>query len=129
MEIIQIVGLGLSATIFILLVRERAPSFAFLLGLVVCILMFLFVLQKVGTVIGFIENLANQANIGSIYVQTIFKIIGIAYIAEFGAQIARDAGQGAIAQKIELVGKILILVFAIPILQVIVDTILHLLPQ
>jgi stage III sporulation protein AD len=128
MEIVQIVGLALAATLFILVVRERAPSFAFLLGLVVSILLLLFVLQKIGTVIGFLENLANQAEIGRMYVQTILKIIGVAYIAEFGAQIARDAGQGAIAQKVELTGKILILVFAVPILQAIVDTILHLLP-
>lgn len=127
MEILQIVGLALATTVFILIVRERAPSFAFLLGLVVSILFFLYVLQKVGTVIGFLENLANQANVSSMFVQTILKIIGIAYIAEFGAQICRDAGQGAIAQKVELVGKILILVFSVPILQVIVDTILHLL--
>jgi stage III sporulation protein AD len=127
MEILQIVGLALAATVFILIVRERAPSFAFLLGLVVSILLFLFVLQKVGTVIGFLENLANQADVSNMFLQTILKIIGVAYVAEFGAQICRDAGQGAIAQKVEMVGKLLILVLAIPILQVIVDTILHLL--
>ena len=129
MEIVQLVGLGIAATIFILLVRDRAPEFAFLLSLVVSILLFFFILQKVGTVIGFIEQLANQASISQVYIATIFKIIGIAYIAEFGAQIARDAGQGSIAQKIELVGKVLVLVFAIPILQVIVDTIMQLLPS
>jgi stage III sporulation protein AD len=127
MEILQIVGLALAATVFILIVRERAPSFAFLLGLVVSILLFLFVLQKVGTVIGFLENLANQADVSNMFLQTILKIIGVAYVAEFGAQICRDAGQGAIAQKVEMVGKLLILVLAVPILQVIVDTILHLL--
>ncbi|MGQ0512778.1 SpoIIIAC/SpoIIIAD family protein, partial [Bacillus sp. D-CC] len=47
---------------------------------------------------------------------TLLTIIGIAYIAEFGAQITKDAGQGAIASKIELAGKILILVMAIPII-------------
>ena len=51
--------------------------------------------------------------------ETLLKIIGIAYIAEFGAQITKDAGQGAIASKIELAGKILILVMAIPILTVV----------
>jgi stage III sporulation protein AD len=95
--------------------------------LVVSILLFLFVLQKVGTVIGFLENLANQADVSNMFLQTILKIIGVAYVAEFGAQICRDAGQGAIAQKVEMVGKLLILVLAVPILQVIVDTILHLL--
>ncbi|MDF4756229.1 SpoIIIAC/SpoIIIAD family protein [Vibrio parahaemolyticus] len=49
-------------------------------------------------------------------------------MAEFGAQITKDAGQGAIASKIELAGKILILVMAIPILTVVIETILGFLP-
>jgi stage III sporulation protein AD len=64
-----------------------------------------------------------------IYVETILKIIGIAYIAEFGAQITKDAGQGAIASKIELGGKVLILSMAIPILTVIIETIISMLPN
>ncbi len=76
-----------------------------------------------------LERLATNANLNMVYVETILKIIGIAYIAEFGAQITRDAGQGAIAAKIELAGKVLILVMAIPILTVLIETIITLLPS
>lgn len=76
-----------------------------------------------------LERLATNANLNMVYVETILKIIGIAYIAEFGAQITRDAGQGSIASKIELAGKILILVMAIPILTVLIETIIELLPS
>ncbi len=75
-----------------------------------------------------IEKLSVNAHVNMIYVETILKIIGIAYIAEFGAQITKDAGQGAIASKIELGGKILILAMAIPILTVIIETIISMLP-
>jgi stage III sporulation protein AD len=76
-----------------------------------------------------LEKIAMNANVNMVYVETILKIIGIAYIAEFGAQITKDAGQGAIASKIELAGKILIMVMAIPILTVIIETIIRLLPN
>ncbi len=49
-----------------------------------------------------IEKIAVNAKVNMVYVETILKIIGIAYIAEFAAQITKDAGQGAIASKIEL---------------------------
>lgn len=75
-----------------------------------------------------LEKLAMQANIDMIYLETILKIIGIAYIAEFGAQITKDAGQNSIAAKIELAGKILIMVMAIPIIGAIIETVIHLLP-
>jgi stage III sporulation protein AD len=58
----------------------------------------------------------------------VLKIIGIAYIAEFGAQIVRDAGQESIASKIELAGKVLILVLAIPIISIIIETVMKLMP-
>lgn len=76
-----------------------------------------------------LERIAITANVNMIYVETILKIIGIAYIAEFGSQITKDAGQGAIASKIEMAGKILILVMAIPILTVIIETIISLIPS
>ncbi len=75
-----------------------------------------------------LESIARSANINMMYLQTILKIIGIAYIAEFGAQIAKDAGQAAISTKIELAGKILILVMAIPILTAVIEMVLALLP-
>ncbi len=76
-----------------------------------------------------IEKIAVNAKVNLIYVETILKIIGIAYIAEFAAQITKDAGQGAIASKIELGGKILILAMAIPILTVMIETIIRLIPN
>ena len=56
------------------------------------------------------------------------KIIGIAYIAEFGSQMIRDAGQEGIASKVEFAGKVLILIMAIPIINIVVETLLSLIP-
>lgn len=128
MEMIQIVGLGLIATILILVVREQKPLFAFVLAAFTGIYLFLFLIGKIDTVITMIEQLANRSGIPAIYMATVLKIIGIAYIAEFGAQIVRDAGQESIASKIEFAGKVLILVMAVPIISVIVETVLNLLP-
>lgn len=129
MEIIQIVGLGLLATILTLIIKEQNPLFAFLLATFTGIIIFLFLLGKIAAVIQLLENLTLKSNINPIYLQTILKIIGIAYIAEFGSQIVRDAGQEAIASKIELSGKILILVMAVPIITVIVESVLNLMPS
>lgn len=91
--------------------------------------MFLILIDQISAVLKMIERVAAEAKVSNVYVETLLKIIGIAYIAEFGAQVTKDAGQGAIASKIELAGKILILVMAIPILTVIIETILGFLPN
>ncbi|WDH81330.1 stage III sporulation protein AD [Paenibacillus urinalis] len=128
MEIIQIVGLGLIATILILIVKEQKPMFAFLIATTAGILIFLFVIGKIGSVISVLERMAESSGMDEVHLKTILKIIGIAYIAEFGAQIVRDAGQESIASKIELAGKVLILVLAIPIISIIIETVMKLLP-
>ncbi|MFD1955862.1 stage III sporulation protein AD [Paenibacillus thailandensis] len=129
MEIIQVVGIGLIATVLILVVREQKPVFAYLLAAFTGLFIFLFVIGKIEAVIDVLEQLAGRAGIPSIYLKTILKIIGIAYIAEFGAQIIRDAGLDSIASKVEFAGKVLILVMAVPIISVIVETVIGLLPS
>ncbi|MCP1529540.1 stage III sporulation protein AD [Bacillus pumilus] len=92
-------------------------------------MIFLYLIDQIYAIISMIEKIAASAGVNMKYVETILKIIGIAYIAEFGAQLTKDAGQGAIASKIELGGKILILVMAVPILTVIIETILGMIPS
>lgn len=127
-EIVQIVGLGLIATFLALILKEQKPMFAFLLTVFVGVMIFLILIGHIERIITMLKQLAAHSGLKAIYVETILKIIGIAYIAEFGAQIARDAGQGAIASKIELAGKVLILLMAIPIITAIMKTVLGLLP-
>lgn len=126
---IQIVGLGLIATFLALIVKEQKPSFAFMLVVFTGCVIFLYLIDQIYAIISMIEKIAASAGVNMKYVETILKIIGIAYIAEFGAQLTKDAGQGAIASKIELGGKILILVMAVPILTVIIETILGMIPS
>lgn len=128
MEIIQVVGIGLIATILILVVKEQKPIFAFLLAVAASITIFLFLIGKIGNVIRMLEQLAESSGVQLIYLKTVLKIIGIAYVAEMGAQVVRDAGQESIAAKIEMAGKVLILVLAVPIISIIIETVLKLLP-
>lgn len=128
MDIIQVVGFALVATVLVLILKEQVPMMAFLLSLFAGIVIFLFLIGKISDIIDMLESLADRSKVNIVFFQTVLKIIGIAYIAEFGAQVVRDAGQEAIASKIELAGKVLIIVLAIPIISVIVETIMKLMP-
>jgi stage III sporulation protein AD len=125
---IQVVGLGLVATFLILLLKEQKPIFASLLATFVGVILFISLAGKIAEVIGVLQALAAQAQVNHLFLDTILKIIGIAYIAEFGAQVTRDAGQGSIASKIELTGKVLIMVMALPIITTIINTVLKIMP-
>lgn len=128
MDIMQIVAIGLIATVLVVVVKNLRPELGVLLSVVAGITIFLLVLGKIGSIIDVITDLATRAEINMVYLSTILKIIGIAYIAEFGAQISRDAGEGAIATKIEFAAKIMIMVLAIPIIVAVLQMLLRLVP-
>ncbi len=128
MVIIQIVALGLLGAMLTVLLRQHLPEFALQLSLVIGLLIFIFMLNRVVIIIETLKNLATQSGVDLIYLDTIFKIIGIAYIAEFGAQICRDAKAGIIASKIEFAAKILIISMGLPIMIKILESVIELLP-
>lgn len=128
MTIIQVVALGLLAAVFILILRESKPELAIFLSVAVGIIIFFSLLSYIASVMHILEELTVRADINLLYLNTLLKIIGIAYIAEFGAQVCRDAGEGTTASKIEFAGKIMILVLAIPLVVVVLETIISLLP-
>ena len=128
MEIIQIIGLGFVVTLLILIIKQQRPEIAVQLSLALATIIFLMVLSKINVVLNLFRDMAAKANISSMYLNTILKIIGIAYVTEFGAQVCRDAGEGTVAGKIEFAGKVMVMVMAIPIIALVLDSIVRLIP-
>ncbi|MCX7781029.1 MAG: stage III sporulation protein AD [Negativicutes bacterium] len=128
MEMLQIIGLGFVVMLLSLIIKQQRPELAVQLSLTLATVIFLLVLSKISVVLNLFRDLAEKANISQMYLNTILKIIGIAYITEFGAQVCRDANEGAIASKIEFAGKVLVMVMAIPIIALVLDTIVKLMP-
>ncbi len=128
MEILQVVALGLVTAVLAVIVRSQRPELAILLSTAAGLIIFLLILGKVAVVISTVRELADRAGISAVYFGTIMKIVGIAYIAEFGAQVCRDAGEGALAAKIELAAKVIIVVLAVPIVAAVLQSLLKLVP-
>lgn len=108
--------------------RIRNDIWIFLIILIASVIIFLAVIKQIGTIFQLIHHLGQKASIEGMYIGTILKIIGIAYITEIGADLTRDAGLHGVATKIELAGKIFILIIAIPIITTVIESILNFLP-
>ncbi len=128
MNIMQITVIGMVAALLVLIVKQYRPDMAMLITMGSGILLILLLLGNINSIISTVEAMSQMANLDSIYLVTVLKVIGIAYIAEFGSQVCKDTGEGTIASKIELGGKILIMVLALPILTALIEAILKILP-
>lgn len=128
MQMIQIVGIGLVATVLIIILRRQKPEIAVQVSIMTGVVIFMLLASKLSVVIDLLEDYADKAEIKPIYFSAVLKITGIAYIAEFGAEICKDAGEGAIASKIELAGKVIIVILAAPIITSLLDLIIEVMP-
>jgi len=122
------VGLALIVTVFSVVLKQIRPEIALQLSILAGASIFILILSKVRVIVDLLQTLADQANISSYYLLIILKIVGVAYLAEFGAQICRDAGEGALATKIELAAKVGVIILAIPIIVAITESLVRLVP-
>lgn len=128
MDIIQIVGIGIVATILIVILRNQRPEIAVQVSIVTGIAIFFLIAGKLTAILELISSYTQKVSIDMIYITTLLKIIGIAYIAEFGAEICRDAGESSVASKVELAAKVVIMVLAVPIMTSMLDLIINIMP-
>lgn len=124
MEILKIAAFAFIALFIVLVFKDSKEELAVQISIAAGILIFLFMITKITAVLQLLQQLAIKANIDFIYLNTVFKILGIAYISAFCSEICKDAGERNIALKVEFAGKILILVLAIPILMAVFESIL-----
>jgi len=128
MEISQVVGLALISTVFLLLLRQEKPVMAILLSLVFSIIIFTSMMGKLASILAVMQELTRRAGINYFFLTTILKIVGVAYLGEFAAVICQDAGEQAVARKVEFAAKIIIAVLALPIMVAILESLMAIMP-
>ena len=126
--IIKIIGIGLVALIIIILLKQYKPEFAIYISLLAGVLILLLVMDQLTEIISLLQSLASKASINSTFLALLLKITGIAFLAEFAVSVCKDAGEGAIASKIEIGSKIIIIAISIPIISSLLEIILKILP-
>ena len=60
------------------------------------------------------RELAGNSAVSAAYLGRVIRILGLACLTEAGSRIAKDGGQGNIALKVELCGRVMILCAALP---------------
>ena len=127
-EIIKIIGIALIALIIIILLKQYRPEFAIYISILTGILILLLVIDKLQGIMALIQSFVNKTSINATFLTLLIKITGIAFLAEFAVSICKDSGEAAIASKIEIGSKIIIVSMSIPIISSLLEIILKILP-
>ncbi len=128
MEILKIIGVGLIGLIIIVMLKQYKPEFVIYVSLIAGALILFLVIDKLTGIINLLQSLASKASINTEFLTLLIKITGIAFLSEFAVSICKDAGEAAIANKMEIGAKIIIISMSIPIISSLLEIILKMLP-
>lgn len=128
MEIIKIAGIALIALVIIIMLKQYRPEYAIFISILTGVLILILVMDRLTGIINLIQSIEDKFSINTQFIALLIKITGIAFLSEFAVSICKDSGETAIASKIEIGSKIIIISMSIPIISSLLEIILKILP-
>lgn len=128
MDIIKLIGIGLIALVIIIIVKQYKPEFVIYVELAAGVLILSMAFDGISQIVNIVQSYSQKISVNNKFVTIILKITGIAILAEFATSICKDAGEAAIASKIDLGSKVMIITTSIPIISSLLEVILRVLP-
>lgn len=127
-EIIKIIGIGLVALVIIIILKQYKPEYAIYVSIIAGILILFFAMEKISGIVNLLQSISDKTYINKTFLSILLKITGIAFITEFAVSVCSDAGEKAIASKIEIGSKVIIVTMSIPIITSLLELIIEILP-
>jgi len=128
MGIFQVVATGVLSAVLAITIKKQSPETALIITIAASVLIFLMILPMLAQAVGVLTNVGAMLDGGMQYVSLALRVIGVAYMAELGSSVCADAGETAIAAKIDLGGRVIIMVLAMPVVIDILTSVMGLLP-
>lgn len=126
MEILKIILIGILTCVAVIVLKNIKPELAILVSISGGIVILILIINSLSAVVSSFATIVTNTNIDISLFSNILKIVGIGYLTEFGANICNDSGNSSIADKILLAGKVIILCFALPIVNSMLNVIMGL---
>lgn len=128
MAVWQWLGLAVAAAVLCMVVRVQQPQMASLCAVAAGLILIGLALNELGDVQSLFARLTAMAGLQEGYLQTLLKALGVSYAAELASQVCTDLGEGGLAVKVGLVGKLCVFTMTAPLMMTILEMILELVP-
>ncbi|MBE5872894.1 MAG: stage III sporulation protein AD [Lachnospiraceae bacterium] len=115
-EVIKVGAFGIVGVMLALQFKGQKPEYSMYIGFALSILIFCYVLKRAEVIMLQLDIIRKFLGNAEGYLSILLKVIGITYICEFSASICKDAGYGAVADQIEILGKLSVMLAGLPIL-------------
>lgn len=115
MEVFKILFVAIIGVLLSVLLKQYRGEYQIFIGLACGIILFTFSFKYIEGIFSGLSSIVDKAGINRVYFELLLKAVGISYLCELGISICKDANESAIALKLEMAGKLLLLFMAFPI--------------
>lgn len=122
-----IAGTALAAALLAQTLKKNNPEWAGALTIGAGILFFMMVLHGLTPVLIEAEQLLLRSGANEEMIQILLKCLGTCLLVQFSADCCRDAGESALAGRVEFAGKAAVVTLSLPLFQQILSLALSLL--
>lgn len=123
MSIFALVFIGIATVLLASFLRGYKPEYAVLTVAAGSIVLLFFVSSDIGKIMDFLSGIFSSGGVTEENMGLIFKALGIGYITQFGAEICSDCGEKGLSSKVELAGRLTILLLCLPVIGTFLDTV------
>lgn len=126
MNLISVVGVILVVAVASVVLKKYLPEYSMVINILAGAMVLVVIFGEVLGVIAKADHFVSASKIPKEYVDILFKSLGICFLTQFASDSCKDAGEGSLANKIELAGKVAIIVLALPLFEKVIQTSLEL---
>jgi stage III sporulation protein AD len=117
MSLSQIIALALVAAALCIILRPIRPELALLLSLAAGVVIIMTLFGDIRDVLYRMRSMADRAAIPGAYMEILIKALGICFLTQIAVDACKDAGEGSVASKIEMAGKLAVIVISLPLFE------------
>lgn len=128
MEAVRVALICVMTALICQTVKASRPEMAAAVAMAGGVTALLMILPAARETIGQIQTLTQEAGIESSGVSVMLRALGVALIGEFARQLCEDAGESALAGRVALGCRVVILSMSVPLLTELTKTLQGMLP-
>jgi len=117
MSIISLIVIGVIAAILSIVLKQYKPEFSIYISLIAGVMILIAAISALSPVLDTITELTNTIRLNGIYIEILLKALAICYISQLAIDVCKDAGESAIAGKLEMASKIAIVAISLPLFE------------
>ncbi len=124
----KLAGFAIAVSVTALAVKSYRPELGQQIAVAAGLMFLLFAIGQLDQAYGMVRQWLSRYGLPQEFFSVIIKVTGVVYLIQFAADICRDCGETAMAGKVELAGRAIILVLCLPVIGSILELISSILP-